>query len=127
MFYSKVDVIIEVAHPQISEQYGEKFLEHADYMIGSPTALADQGLLERLINASVKNRHKILVPCGAFWGAADIKKMSDKNSLKGLKITMKKHPSSLKLEGSLKEMLENNHPLQESLILYDGIVNFLAF
>ncbi len=109
-----------MAHPNISEEYGVKFLEYADYMIGSPTALANQDLLDRLVEASAKNSHKILVPCGAFWGAADIKKMSDKNSLKGLKITMKKHPSSLKLEGSLKEMLENSHPLQESLVLYDG-------
>lgn len=117
-----VDVIIEVAHPVISEKYGEQFLEHADYMIGSPTALANQALLDKLMEASVKNKRKILVPCGAFWGASDIKKMADKNSLKGLKVTMKKHPSSLKLEGSLKEMLEKNHPLKEALVLYDGSV-----
>jgi len=63
-----------VAHPNISEEYGVKFLEYADYMIGSPTALANQDLLDRLVEASAKNSHKILVPCGAFWGAADIKK-----------------------------------------------------
>jgi len=118
----KVDVIIEVAHPIISQQFGVKFLEHADYMIGSPTALANQELLEKLLQASVKNSRKLLVPCGAFWGAADIKKMSDKNSLKGLKVTMKKHPSSLKLEGSLKEMMEKSQPLDKELILYDGPV-----
>ena len=104
----------------MSEQFGEKFLEHADYMIGSPTALANQDLLDRLDRASIKNKRKILVPCGAFWGASDIKKMAQKQSLKGLKITMKKHPSSLKLEGSLKEMLANAHPLEKELVLYNG-------
>ena len=34
---------------------------------------------------------------------------------------MKKHPSSLKLEGSLKEKLDN-HNQQEEIVLYDGPV-----
>lgn len=63
----------------------------------------------------------MLVPCGAFWGASDIKKMAVKNTLKGLKITMKKHPSSLKLEDALKQKLEQNQPLDKELVLYDGI------
>ena len=33
MFSSHVDIIIEFAHPIISEKYGEKFLQHADYMV----------------------------------------------------------------------------------------------
>lgn len=117
-----VDIIIEVAHPIISEQYGVKFLEYADYMIGSPTALGDKDLLTRLVDSSLKNKRKIYVPCGAFWGASDITKMANKGSLKGLKVTMKKHPSSLKLSGSLKEMLEKSVPLEKELILYDGPV-----
>ena len=46
--------------------------------------------------------------------------MSDKNTLKGLKITMKKHPDSLKLEGSLKSLLESKLPLESSLVIYEG-------
>lgn len=46
--------------------------------------------------------------------------MSDKNTLKGLKITMKKHPDSLKLEGSLKQQLDSKLPLNDELIIYDG-------
>ena len=46
--------------------------------------------------------------------------MSDKDTLKGLKITMKKHPDSLKLEGSLKELLDSKLPLNEALIVYEG-------
>lgn len=122
-FYKyQVDIIIEVAHPIISEKYGERFLEHADYMIGSPTALGDKDLLTRLINSSLKNKHKIFVPCGAFWGASEITKMANKGSLKGLKVTMKKHPSSLKLSGSLKEALEKSGPLEKELVLYEGPV-----
>ena len=88
--------------------------------IGSPTALGDEDLLKRLIQSSRENKRKIFVPCGAFWGASDITKMANKGSLKGLKVTMKKHPSSLKLEGSLREILEKSVPLEKELILYDG-------
>ncbi len=62
------------------------------------------------------------MPCGAFWGASDIRKMSDRNTLLGLKVTMKKHPDSLKLESPLKEKLEQSLPLNEPLILYEGSV-----
>lgn len=46
--------------------------------------------------------------------------MSERNTLVDLKITMKKHPESLKLEGSLKELLEKSMPLHQALILYNG-------
>ena len=119
-------MIIEVAHPIISEKYGEKFLEHAHYVIGSPTALANQETLDKLNAASAKFNKKIYVPCGAFWGASDIKKMAVKKSLQGLKVTMKKHHTSLKLEGSLKEKLENNKKWDSALILYEGPVRDLC-
>ena len=32
-FLRKPDIIVEVAHPKITEQYGESFLEIADYMV----------------------------------------------------------------------------------------------
>lgn len=46
--------------------------------------------------------------------------MAEQNTLVDLKVTMKKHPDSLKLEGSLKELLEKSLPLTEPLILYNG-------
>ena len=60
------------------------------------------------------------MPCGAFWGASDIKKMSNKNSLKGLKITMKKHPKSLQLNGSLKDKLNEHTSSTVPIVLYEG-------
>ena len=53
-------------------------------------------------------------------GAQDIKKMADCGSLKGLSVSMKKHPDSLKVEGKLKEKLESSLPLQSELVLYQG-------
>ena len=53
--------------------------------------------------------------------------MSNKNTLKGLKITMKKHPDSLKLEGFLKNFLDSKLPLESSLVIYEGIFLILLF
>ena len=36
-----VDIIVEVAHPDITRTYGELFLSVADYFVGSPTIFAD--------------------------------------------------------------------------------------
>ena len=36
-FCRKVDLIVEVAHPCITDEFGERFLEHADYMVMTDT------------------------------------------------------------------------------------------
>ena len=59
-------------------------------------------------------------------GAQDIRKMADSGSLKGLKVTMKKHPDSLKLENELKEKLEKSLPLTNELVIYEGPVKNLC-
>ena len=115
-----------MAHPIISENYGHKFLTKAHYVIGSPTALANQQTLDLIESASKLNGRKVFVPCGAFWGAADIRKMAAKNSLTGLKVTMRKHPDSLKVEGELKQKLEKVLPLSEAFTLYEGSVRSLC-
>ena len=42
------DLIVEVAHPSITEQHGADFLSHCDYMVGSPTALSNAELEAKL-------------------------------------------------------------------------------
>ena len=95
------DVIVEVAHPDISSQYGHIFLQCADYLMGSPTGLADRNTEASLSTAAKK--HGVYIPSGAFWGGLDIRKMADRGTLKGLTVTMKKHPSSFKLNGQLAD------------------------
>nr|XP_039252277.1 putative L-aspartate dehydrogenase isoform X1 [Styela clava] len=122
----KVDLIVEVCHPEICKNYGEKFLQHCNLFVGSPTAFADQETEKILRSAVVKFGHSLYVPSGALWGATDIKKMADRGSLKGLKVTMKKHPSSFRLHGNLEEInstaFQSNHPVT----LYEGPVRKLC-
>ena len=54
-------------------------LSHCDYMIGSPTALADASLEQELRKAAI--HHGLYVPAGAFWGGEDIAKMAARNTL----------------------------------------------
>lgn len=118
------DLIVEVAHPSITVNYGEGFLDVADYMIGSPTALANPDIENKLRDKASSGTHGIYIPSGALWGGADIKKMADRGTLKGLKITMKKHPSSYKLNEPLKS--RNAQVKSEATVLYDGCIRDLC-
>jgi len=101
------DLIVEVAHPDISRRYGKAFLGTADYMPASITAFADKSVeLELLEEADRATGHGIYLPRGALWGAEDIKRMDEHGSLKGLTVTMKKAPHHLKLQGSLQAAME---------------------
>ena len=71
-------------------------------MLGSPTALADPEIEEKLFKAA-KVHHGLYVPSGALWGGEDIRKMAERGTLKGVTVTMKKHPSSFKLNGELAQ------------------------
>lgn len=118
------DLIVEVAHPVISEKYGPLLLGIADYLVGSPTALASQNIENSLRQAATT--HGLYVPAGAFWGGEDILKMADRGTLKALKVTMKKHPSCFKLEGSLKVKNENVQDTGSAVVLYEGPVRDLC-
>ena len=136
------DIIVEVAHPDITRcgvgqapvrrlhialglllrKFGPKFLAVADYMIGSPTALADRELQASLEAAATK--HGLYVPSGALWGAEDIRKMAERGSLASLTVTMRKHPDSFKLEGGLRDL--NAGVGAEAVELYHGPVRGLC-
>lgn len=118
----KADLIVEVAHPNITKQWGATFLGAADYMIGSPTALSDAALETELRKAAVS--HGLYVPSGAFWGGEDIKKMADRGTLQALKVSMTKHPTCFKLNGDLKT--KNDQVTDKKVVLYEGSVRGLC-
>ncbi|CAD5219819.1 unnamed protein product [Bursaphelenchus xylophilus] len=122
-----IDLVIEVAHPTIVENYGGLILRHADFFIGSPTALADKTLFDTLQGLlKVHPDRAVFVPSGAFWGSNDVKKMADLGTLKELQITMIKHPDSFKVLGKLNEL--NNHAKESNspMVLYEGPVRLLC-
>jgi len=62
------DLVLELAHPDISRRYGRAFLEAADYMPLSVTALADAVLEETLVTAARQRGHRLFIPHGAVIG-----------------------------------------------------------
>jgi len=127
-FYKyKANLIVEVSHPNITEKYALDFLKFSDFFCGSPTVMANEEVEKKIRNASKK--FGVYIPSGALWGAQDINKMAENNTLLGLKITMKKHPKSLKLEGDLKKKLNvyiEDNKLKDEFILFNGSVRELC-
>ncbi|KAF4672939.1 hypothetical protein FOL47_011209 [Perkinsus chesapeaki] len=126
----KPDLVAEVCHPDVAKQWCSTVLAEADMYVGSPTAFADEGFTESVRTATVKSGHSVYVSVGALWGAEDIRRMDAKGALRGLTVTMKKHPDSLKLVGPLKErmttLLENHRGEDGDLVVYEGDVRTLC-
>lgn len=103
-----VDLIVEVAHPSISETHGVAFLRCADYLIGSPCALASSAMRSTLAVAA-NGDNALYVPAGALWGAVDLQKMADGDNLASLELSMSFHPSALKnVYGQVKERMRSS-------------------
>ena len=129
----RADLIVEVAHPDITLTHGRAFMEEADYLVGSPTTFANEAceaIAKELLwqqqqhgvaagegegkeggdakraKTEAAFKHSLYVPSGAFWGAQDILKMANRGTLRALSVTMKKAPDTLKLNGWLKDKLD---------------------
>lgn len=123
------DIIVEVCHPDVTREWGTRFLAVADVYVGSPTAFADPETDRALRSAAQTGPHALYVPAGALWGAQDLARMAARGALSALRVTMKKHPASLKLGGALGEvvarLLAAGAPPGET-VLYEGPVRGLA-
>ena len=124
------DLVVEVAHPNLIEEYAEQILDVCDLFIGSPTALARASLEAVLRKKTVQTGHVIYIGAGAFWGAEDIAKMNERNTLRSLSITMKKHPESFKLNEPLhSKLIKQQKELGDrpgEIIIYSGPVRELC-
>ncbi len=115
----RADLVVEVAHPDISKRYGAKILQSSDFLIASTTAFADKETEKSLQDAVATNplARGIYLTVGALYGAFDLKKMSDAGQLRRLQVTMTKHPLSLYPEPGTPE-----HAANEAAKIHDGPV-----
>lgn len=124
------DLVIEVAHPDVVKTYAEQILDVCDLFIGSPTALAYAPLEAKLRKKSMESGQVIYIASGAFWGAEDIVKMTERDLIRTLTITMKKHPDSFKLNEPLRSKLIHERAKQGDskgeIIIYSGPVRDLC-
>ena len=112
------DLIVEVAHPAITQTWGTQFLEYGDYMAGSPTAFATLETETAMREAAaIPNGHGLYIPRGALPGLDEVLRMVANKKLGAARISMKKHPSSLKYHGALETPLDE---VSSETVVYDG-------
>ena len=116
------DLIVEVAHPLITENYGERFLNYCDYMAGSPTAFANPQTYEQLV-ANAHFAKGLYIPRGALPGLEEIIRMRLSNRLLDARITMKKHPNSIHFLGELSPPISETNGER---VLFEGSLRELC-
>jgi len=129
------DLVVEVAHPVITWEHGARFLSYCDYLAGSPTAFARDGVEEQMRQSANNDGGRgLYIPRGALPGLNEVLRMVDKGKLGAAEICMQKHPSSLKfgrdLDPPLSETTESrtiyDGPLRELCVLAPNNVNTMA-
>ena len=112
------DLIVEVAHPDISSAWGTRFLAQADYLVGSPTGLADAALRSSLLSTvEPGSGRQIIVPRGALPGLDEILMLQADGRVAEARIAMHKHPRSLKYAGPVKDGERSD---EKVVTYYDG-------
>ncbi|KAM6154423.1 aspartate dehydrogenase domain-containing protein [Erethizon dorsatum] len=116
------DLVVEVAHPKIIHESGAHILRHANLLVGSPSALADQTTEQQLLDASHRWGHAVFVARGALWGTEDISRLDAAGGLQSLRVTMATHPDGFRLEGPLATA----HSSGPRTVLYEGPIRGLC-
>ena len=129
------DLIVEVAHPKITDEWGERFLSVADYFAGSPTAFAELTIERKMRQAADNTAARgLYVPRGALPGLEEVLLLRRAGKLAAASICMKKHPSSLKfgreldppLSATIGQRILYEGPLRELCTLAPNNVNTMA-
>jgi predicted dinucleotide-utilizing enzyme len=109
------DLIVELAHPSISRQYGERFLQSTNYLTFSVTAFADPTLEKNLPEVARKNATCLIIPHGAVVGLEAIHEGGE--MWDEVVISMTKSPKNLDFSESSDYSADQ---IKEKTVLYDG-------
>lgn len=116
----RADLIVEVAHAEVTRAHGTAFAAAADYLVTSVTALADDALRGTLIETARASKHRIFVPHGALVGLDTL--WEQRRRLAAVTITFRKHPKNLDFAASGIDPAIVRGPT----VLYDGPARGIA-
>jgi aspartate dehydrogenase len=88
-----VDLLVEVATPELVAAAGERLLAHAPLMLFSLTSLADDPLRRRLEGLATASGHPLFIPHGAVLGLDGLR--AGRGLIASVRITTTKHPGNL--------------------------------
>ena len=111
------ELVVEAAHPDVTREHGPSFLEHADYMPLSLTALADDRLRERMLDAAQHRRTRLFVPHGAVPGLETV--WEGRDGWEEVSMEMRKSPGHLDWS-SHPATADDIDDIKEETVLYDG-------
>ena len=114
------DLIVEMAHPDISRQYGEAFLRKTSYMMLSVTALADAALEARLRATADEAGTTLYLPHGALVGCDSL--YEGREQWSEVTITFRKHPQNIDFSASGIDPAR----ITSATTVYDGPVRGIA-
>jgi len=109
------DLVVEMAHPAVTRQFGELFLEQTDYMPLSMTAFADEGLQQRLLATARRSGTCLFIPHGAVVGLESI--FEGRDLWEEVTMVMKKSPKNLDFSAAPQFKAA---AITQETVLYDG-------
>ena len=110
----EVDLIVEMAHPDVTRQWGMTILEKTNYMFISVTALADDGMEEKLKAVTAANGTRVFIPHGGVVGMDALRENQD--VWEEVHVDMMKNPKNVDCDRAGVDA----DALTEETVLYDG-------
>jgi aspartate dehydrogenase len=110
-----LDLVVELAHADLSAQFGQQILQHSHYMPCSVSALANDDLRNRLIKTAREAGTRIFIPHGAAVGMDNLAEAKEK--WQQVNITFRKPAASIDGADEVRE---------EESILFDGSIREIA-
>lgn len=114
------DLIVEMSHPHISRQYGERFLSECDYLMLSVTAMADPDLNRLLIETAERHHTRLFIPHGALVGVDNLR--DGQANWSEVTVTFRKHPQSLDFSATDIDPAS----ITSATVIFDGSVRDIA-
>ncbi len=110
----KVDLVVEMAHPEITRKWGTFILERCDYLLVSVTAMADPEMENRLKETALKHGTRCFIPHGGVVGMDAL--FENRSLWESVDIVMKKPPKNI----DYAVVGINPDDIKSETVLYDG-------
>lgn len=107
-------LIVELAHPAITRTFGARFLEVADYLLLSVSALVDDALEASLRTAASASGTRLLIPHGALVGVDNL--VEGRANWSTVTITFEKNPGGI----DFSESGIDGNAITERTTVFDG-------
>lgn len=110
----KPDLVVEMAHPDVTRQWGAAILEQTNYMFISVTALADQGMEEKLLEITRRRGTRAYIPHGGVVGMDALRE--NREVWEEVHVVMKKPPKNVDCARAGVDPAS----ITKETVLYDG-------